>query len=258
MESKKTILGVFAHPDDESMGPGGTLAKYARAGHRVLFVTATEGRAGRLHAVRPETPAQREELGAIRRTETAAAARILGIEHLGFLGWEDGEVRRLDTLIVEETLAAIFRRTKPDVVITFVGSGISYHPDHRVITLAATGAFLGSGRPNWWRDGEAAALPPHSPAKLYGYTVNAASPWWRDWPRTIHRSPPEDITTIIDTHETEGLRWDAIRAHDSQSYGPPFRELYEAGAFREEHFVRILPSAIPGAPKERDLLEGIA
>ena len=49
----KTILGVFAHPDDESMWPGGTLAKYAAAGHKVKFIAATDGGAGRLYQERP-------------------------------------------------------------------------------------------------------------------------------------------------------------------------------------------------------------
>jgi LmbE family N-acetylglucosaminyl deacetylase len=254
----RRILGVFAHPDDESMGPGGTLAKYARAGHRVMVVTATEGGAGRLYEKRAETPEERAKLQEVRRVETAKAAAILGVEHLGFLGWQDRGLRDLDILSVEETIAAIFRRTKPDVVITFHGSGISYHPDHRVITLAAIGAFMGSHDAKWYLDGEPSTLPPFAPSKLYGYTIDGSSPCWRDWPRTVHRSDPEDITTVIDTGETEEVRWAAIQAHDSQSYGPPFRVLHEAGAFRQESFVRILPSAPRGAPRETDLLEGIA
>jgi N-acetyl-1-D-myo-inositol-2-amino-2-deoxy-alpha-D-glucopyranoside deacetylase/mycothiol S-conjugate amidase len=254
---RRTILGVFAHPDDESMGPGATFAKYARAGHRVLVATATEGGAGRLHEVRAETPEARARLKSVRRAETAAATAILGIEHLGFLGWEDQGLRDLDVLFVEETIAAILRRTKPDVVVTFHGSGISYHKDHRVITLATMGAFLGCNDPRWWRDGAPAELPPHAPSKLYVYTVNAAAPWWKDWPRTIHGSSPDEITTIIDTRETADAKWAAIQAHDSQKDGPPFRVLRDAGAFDEESFVRIFPSPRAGERKETDLLEGL-
>ncbi len=252
----RTILGVFAHPDDESMGPGATLAKYAREGHRVLFVTATEGGAGRLYDERASTPEMRERLKAARRAETAAAAKVLGIEHLGFLGWEDQGLRSLDPLFVEETIARIVRRTKPDVMLTFHGSGISYHADHRVLTLATMGAFLGAGHANWYRDDELAALEPHAPRKLYTYVLDGAASYWKDWPRAIHTSAPGEVTATIDTSETADVKWDAIRAHDSQTGGPPFRPLYEAGAFRKECFVRIFPSA-RGAETETDLLAGI-
>ncbi|HMB69389.1 MAG TPA: PIG-L family deacetylase, partial [bacterium] len=102
----RTILGIFAHPDDECMGPGGTLAMYAARGHRVAVVTATEGGAGRLFRDRPTDDAGRAELRRTRHQETEAACRILGVEHLGFLGWEDGHLRDRDVLEAEEELAA--------------------------------------------------------------------------------------------------------------------------------------------------------
>jgi LmbE family N-acetylglucosaminyl deacetylase len=256
--SPKTILGVFAHPDDESMGPGATLAKYAAAGHRVAFVTATDGSAGRRHKERPGDDEGREELRWIRRRETEIAAEILGIESLGFLGWRDRGLAEMDVLEVEETIAAILRREAPDVVITFHGSGISYHPDHRVITLAVMGAFLGSGRADWYLDGETADLRPHTPSRLYVFSPNRGAPYWKDWPRKVYASPPEEITTVIDTSETADTKWRAILAHASQQDGPPFRDLYEAGAFREECFVRVFPPHPPGAPNESDLLEDLA
>jgi len=255
--ARRTILCVFAHPDDESMGPGATLAKLSRAGHRVLFVTATLGGAGRLFDERPGTPEGRERLMAKRREETAAAAKILGLEHLGFLGWEDQGLAALDPLFVEETIARFVRRTTPDVLLTFHGSGISYHADHRVLTLATMGAFLGSGHADWYRDEELRALPPHAPRKLYAYVPNGAAPYWKDWPRTVYRAAPTEITAVIDTSATADAKWDAVRAHESQSGGPPFRALYEAGAFREESFVRIFPSPRPGDAVETDLLDGL-
>ena len=105
--TRRTILGVFAHPDDESMGPGAALAKYAALGHRVVFVTATDGGAGRLHEERPDDSA---ELRRRRRDETLAAAAILGVEFGGFLGWEDGRLREMDPLVVEERLGACHPR----------------------------------------------------------------------------------------------------------------------------------------------------
>ncbi len=251
-----TILGLFAHPDDESMGPGGTFAKYAAAGHRVAVVTATEGGAGRLYEERPADETGREELKRVRRQETAEACRILGIEHLGFLGWEDGGLRRMDPLDVEQELAAIVRREKPDVVVTFHGSGISYHPDHRVMTMATAAAVRGAAHEGWYVDGPAADLPPHRTGRLCLYTVtNTVAD--AEWPRRIFISSPQEITTTVDTRDFAARRWEAIEAHASQQFGPPFRLLYEAGVFAEEVFVRTHPTPLPGDPDSEDLLAGL-
>ncbi len=253
----RTILGVFAHPDDESMGPGGTLARYAAQGHRVAIVTATDGGAGRLFHERPADDAGRAELRRLRREETLAACRILGIEHLGFLGLEDGTLASRNILGIEETLASLLRRERPDVAMTFHGSGISFHPDHRVLTLALAGAVAGAAREDWYATGETAALPPHRTAKLYGYTVVESAIPRDKWPRRVYLSPDDEVTTRIDTREQVETRWAAIRAHATQEYGPPFRVLYEAGAFREECFVRMYPSFREGEPAETDLLAGL-
>jgi LmbE family N-acetylglucosaminyl deacetylase len=255
--TSRTILGVFAHPDDESMGPGATLAKYARLGHRVAVVTATEGGAGRLFRERPPDESGRAELRRVRREETRRAASILGIEHLGFLGWQDGKLREHDVLEMEEAVVGWLRRERPDVVITFHPSGISYHPDHRALTLATIGAFLGSGEAEWYRDGPARPVP-HRPARLYAFVPNRSAAYWKDWPRRVYAAPPVEITTVIDTAATADVKWKAVEAHASQEDGPPFRLLHEAGAFREECFVRLLPSVPPGAAKETDLLQGLA
>ncbi|MFQ5511839.1 MAG: PIG-L deacetylase family protein [Candidatus Krumholzibacteriia bacterium] len=251
--NKKTILGVFAHPDDESMGPGGTLARYAAAGHRVGFALATDGGAGRLYKERPE---DNTELRRLRRAETAAAAKILGIEFLGFFGWHDGDLENINVLEVEKKIAHLIRREKPDVVVTFHGSGISYHADHRVIALALAGAFLGCARERWYADAELGALPPHRTSKLYHYTAMEAIRR-ANWPRDIYYSPDDEVTTIIDTRDTADTKWRAIQAHDTQRDGPPFKELYDAGVFEKEAFVRVFPSWPPGAARETDLLAGL-
>jgi N-acetylglucosamine malate deacetylase 2 len=253
--SPRTILGIFAHPDDESMGPGGTLAKYAAAGHRVAVLTATEGGAGRLFRERPVDDAGRAELRRVRSEETLRACRILGIEHLGFLGWDDGHLRERDALEAEELFAALIRREKPDVVITFHGSGISHHGDHRFLTLAVDGAFRGAGYAGWYGESAVEELEPHRPGRLYHYTVASSLPR-ESWPRRIFLSPDEEITTRIDTAEFAELRWEAIQAHASQQYGPPFRLLYEAGVFATEAFVRIDRGPSPGGA-ETDLLAGL-
>ena len=252
--TRKTILGVFAHPDDESMGPGGTLATYAAAGHRVAFVTATDGGAGRLYKERPQDNTTLRET---RRRETAEAARILGVEFLGFLDWQDGHLENMNVLGIEEEFARIIRREKPDVLITFHGSGISYHPDHRVVATALAGAFIGSPWPSWYRDAELAALEPYRPSKLYHYVPMRSMIGRVDWPREIYAACDDEISAVIDTRGVADTRWRAIQAHDSQRDGPPFKVMYDAGVFDKEAFVRVFPSWVPGDKVESDLLEGI-
>ena len=156
-------------------------------------------------------------------------------------------------LELELEFAALFRREKPDVVVTFHGSGISYHPDHRVVYLAAPEDLeqvraerspLIELTYNW--DGEVYQVPPRE------------SEAYADWPREIYSAPPDEITTIVDTEATADTKWEAIQAHDTQQYGPPFRLLYEGGAFRHESFVRVFPSPRPGEKPETDLLEGLS
>ncbi|UCH85209.1 MAG: PIG-L family deacetylase [Candidatus Latescibacterota bacterium] len=252
--NKKTILGVFAHPDDESMGPGATFAKYAAAGHRVAFATATDGGAGRLFDKRPQ---DNYELRKLRRQETTAAAQTLGIEFLGFMGLQDGVLERVNVLDIELEIVRIIRKVKPDVLVTFHGSGISHHPDHRVMALALIGAFLGSGRVGWYKSALIDALPPHQPSKLYYYTIMRSMIDRIDWPRDVYASPDDEISTIIDTRDTADIRWKAIKDHKSQGGGPPFEVLYEAGIFEREAFVRIFPTWVKGSAIESDLLDGL-
>ena len=239
------------------MGPGGTLHKYARAGHRVCVLTVTEGGAGRLFEERPTTAEGVEELKRRRRAETAAAAGILGFEHLGFLGWDDGQLRHRDLLELEETFVRTIREVKADVVISFHASGISYHPDHRVVTHAALGAFAGAGTSRWYQDEELRAGEPYAPQKLYLYAPSYENFPADEWPRDIYVAPAEEITTEIDTEAHADTKWAAIEAHASQQFGPPFQKLYEAGAFRRETFVRIFPSHPAEHPRETDLLAGL-
>jgi LmbE family N-acetylglucosaminyl deacetylase len=252
--TKKTILGVFAHPDDESMGPGGTFAKYAADGHRVAFVTATDGGAGRLYK---ERPADNRKLRQLRRRETVEAAGILGVEFLGFLDWHDRDLENMNILGIEIEIAKIIRREKPDVLVTFHGSGISYHPDHRVLAMALSAAFMGSSRAGWYPDADLEALAPHRVSKLYHYTVIKSLIEGVDWRRVVYGSPDDELTTVIDTRAWADTKWKAIQAHGSQSGGPPFELAYQAGVFAKEGFVRVFPSWSEGAEQESDLLAGL-
>jgi len=137
------LMGVLAHPDDESLGIGGTLAKYASEGVETYLVTATRGERGRF-GESGEKPLP-EVVGRVREAELREAARVLGVHEVNFLDYSDGD---LDQVNVAEAIARIvdhLRRVKPHVVITFGPEGAYGHPDHIAISQLTTAA-VGSGR----------------------------------------------------------------------------------------------------------------
>lgn len=155
--SDLTLLAVFAHPDDESFGVGGTLARYSAEGVGVHLVCATRGEAG---SVADPSRFRGEDLGALRERELRAAAAALGIRTIRLLGCGDG---RLDccppTELVGRVVAAI-RETRPQVVITFGPDGISGHPDHATISRATTEAVAAAGDPAAYSEQSARGLGP--------------------------------------------------------------------------------------------------
>jgi LmbE family N-acetylglucosaminyl deacetylase len=126
----RTILAVFAHPDDERI-VGPLLAGYARGGNRVLLVIATDGRKGvTAHAHIPAG----DSLARLRTVEARCAAERLGIQPPRLLGLEDAGLASFTALdALRDSLAAVLRETRPDVVLTFGPEGGTGHPDHRLV-----------------------------------------------------------------------------------------------------------------------------
>src|SRR5258707_10869460 len=118
-------MAVLAHPDDESLGFGGTLAKYASEGVETFLVTATRGEGGRYRGNGPgdESHPGSEELGKIRVGELHAAAAALGIRELSLLDYRDGALDRAHPAEVVGRIADHLRRARPDVVVTFGPEG---------------------------------------------------------------------------------------------------------------------------------------
>ena len=140
----KTIIAIFAHPDDESTAAP-VLAKYASEGAAVWLVTATDGRLG--VAEHAHIPAG-DSLASVRKEELACAARALGIHPPIMLGLHDqmdmrdgmgGISKSLDSL--RKALRRIFAEINPDVVITWGGSAWTGHPDHMLVGDVATEIF---------------------------------------------------------------------------------------------------------------------
>jgi N-acetyl-1-D-myo-inositol-2-amino-2-deoxy-alpha-D-glucopyranoside deacetylase len=136
---------VFAHPDDESLACGATLALCAAEGARVSLLCETRGEAGR------RTPGCLEEigLGAVRRAELHEAAARLGLDDVILLDHPDGSLNGVDTTLLRHEIVLAIRHLKPDVVITFGADGLYWHPDHIVVHERVTEAVahLGSSAP---------------------------------------------------------------------------------------------------------------
>lgn len=110
-------MAVLAHPDDESLGFGGTLAKYAAEGVETFVVTATRGERGRFGAA-TESPGL-EVVGRAREAELREAAALLGVREVNLLGYIDGDLDQAPAGEATARIAALIRRHRPHVVMTF-------------------------------------------------------------------------------------------------------------------------------------------
>src|SRR5215213_6395753 len=113
------LMAVLAHPDDESLGFGGTLAWYASRGFEVHLLTATRGEGGRFGEFRPGDAGHpgTSALGRIREAELRAAAAVLGIGGVALLDYLDQHLDRAEPREVVQAIAAHVRRIRPDVVL---------------------------------------------------------------------------------------------------------------------------------------------
>jgi LmbE family N-acetylglucosaminyl deacetylase len=131
---KNVIVGIFAHPDDEAFGPGGTLALLAKT-HDVYVICATKGEAGGL-------PSQsKDEIANLRENELLKAAEILGIKEVRFLGFEDGTLSNNTYHAIADKVQQHLAELKPDTIITFEPRGVSGHIDHIAMSMITTFVF---------------------------------------------------------------------------------------------------------------------
>ena len=151
-----TIVCFHAHPDDESIGTGGTIARAAAAGHRVVLVIATRGERGE---PTPGVLAEGEMLWERRIVETLESARILGVQRVEFLGYVDsgmmGEATndfpysfwQADVEHAANRLAAILREESADVLTVYDDNGGYGHPDHIQVHRVGLRAAQMAGTP---------------------------------------------------------------------------------------------------------------
>lgn len=258
------LMCVLAHPDDESLGMGGTLAKCAAEEIETYLVTATRGERGRFGDA-GERPGP-EIVGRVREAELAAAAKELGVRELTVLGYPDGGLDRADPLEAQARVAEHIGRLRPDVVITFGPDGGYGHPDHIAICQIATAAVVcaadaGCGSPGHrvsklyymaWRkakwDAYQAAL------RTLRITVDGverlAAPW-PDWA----------VTTVVETGALWPVVWRAVSCHKTQMAIYKTLEHLPEEQHRTiwgtQEYYRVFSFVNGGRKIETDLFEGL-
>jgi LmbE family N-acetylglucosaminyl deacetylase len=264
-----TAVFFHAHPDDEAIATGGTMAKAAAAGHRVVLVLATKGEHGEVEESFLDPG---EELWERRVQEAEQAAKILGAQRVEFLGYRDSGMVdtpeneapdsfwQADVDVAAQRLAAILEEEKADVLTVYDPNGNYGHPDH--IQVHRVGA----------RAGELAKTP-----KVYEATIDrdyirsliaqAAELGLPDLPNDRPQNPEEFdmgmpgelITTRVDVGEFLDAKRRAMQAHASQIAETSFFLSMPEPAFQltwgTEFYI------LRGAPQgtvETDLFEGIS
>ena len=157
------LLGVFAHPDDETFCAGGTMAKYVAAGAEAMVVSFTRGEAGQ---IRDAGAATRRTLGQVREQELRQACKHLGIQNVMCLDYGDGKLKDVASRTLVGKVVQIIRTFRPEIVFTFGEEGAYGHPDHIAISSVTTDACRLAGHEDQFTEQIAEGLSPHSPAQL--------------------------------------------------------------------------------------------
>ncbi len=250
----RRLLGVFAHPDDESRIVGGTLAKYASEGVTISLVVATRGEAGECGEPPLCTP---EELPRVREAELREACAILGVQDLTILDHRDGTLAAVDRAELIGQIVEAIRRVRPHVLLTFGPEGRTLHPDHIAIHEAATAAFELAADAHAY---PAQDWPPFAVPKLYYSAIperQARSTAWR-----FPSIPDEEATVALDVTPWVGQKKRATNeAHRTQAHDQPFGNLPEAERWEElsrEYFHLAATHGRTRPEREEDFFTGLA
>lgn len=137
-----TILGIWAHPDDETFTMAGIIATATMNGQVVACVTATKGEAGSQDEVKWPS----STIAEVRQKELEAALRVLGVQKHFWLGYVDGKCAEVPVAEAVSQLVAIIERIKPDSIFTFGPEGMTGHPDHQTVSAWTSQAVEKSGQ----------------------------------------------------------------------------------------------------------------
>src|SRR5580704_13889319 len=270
-DSARRLLLVHAHPDDESIGTGATIARYAAEGAQVTLVTCTRGELGEV--IPPELAhlaTDGDRLGEYRITELAAACAALGIRDQRFLGgpgrWRDSGMMGLpdndspecfwqaDVATAAAQLAQVILDVRPQVLVTYDENGFYGHPDHiqaHRVARAAIGVAASQGQSRPWQVSKFyATAMPQSVAEAEGVAY------------FVPFVPDEQVTTEIDGTAYVAAKTAAMRAHATQIVVDGSRFALSSGRWQpllaREYFTLLagVAGTDPGT-REHDLFAGL-
>lgn len=189
------VMVVVAHPDDPEFLAGGTVARLAKEGRAISYVIVTNGNKGS-----SDRGVRSEQLALVRAEEQRRAARVLGVERVEFLGYEDGELE--DTRDLRRDITREIRRWRPDLIITLnprrtYDNPPGWHRDHRITGRAVLDCVYPLARDHL---SFPELLPEHEPHSV----------------REVYAIQWEQPGLVVDITQTMELKLEAIRCHASQ------------------------------------------
>ena len=200
-EGTKKILVILAHPDDPEFFCGATIAKWASAGHEVVYCLLTCGDKGA-----PNREIDPDELCSTRVNEQRAAAKVLGVKNVRFLGYADGYV--VPDLELRREVTRVIRQEHPDILLTcdpllyYPGETRLNHPDHRAAGQVVIDAvFPAAGNHLYFPELLAEGLEPHTPSEVW-------------------LSIPNTPTVILDVTDFWDTKIRALQEHKTQIGDP--------------------------------------
>ncbi|MFN8481704.1 MAG: PIG-L deacetylase family protein [Anaerolineae bacterium] len=219
-------LVIVAHPDDPEFSAGGTIAHWTDAGIEVTYVIVTDGSKGT-----DDTTIGKDELVAMRVQEQQAAAAVLGVRHVVFLGHTDGEI--VPDLALRRELVKVIRQYRPDIVVTgdpqtlITSFNTINHPDHRAVGLATLDAIFPAARNhNYFPESLGDGLEPVYVKQVY-LSGTLAPDTWVDVTDTFERkiaSLREHKSQIKDMDGLAQRMRERMRAAESAEDAPVYRE----------------------------------
>ena len=268
MTEQRTLVAIFAHPDDEAFGTGGTLTKYAHEGVDVHLIMATCGEAGQVSnpAVAATTP-----MSLLREQELRLACKQYGLKQLHLLGYMDGQTTVVPPAEPVFKIVALLRTLRPQVVISFGPDGIYGHFDHLAVHRWASAAVELAEDPEVWPEAGLA----HQISKFYHRAIpqtqvddmenvsGRAAVDMGGVPFPFVGYPMDCITTVLDVSAYAQHKLNGIRCHASQ-LNPDIPLMQEDFApldndwFWRETFILARSNGIDaGALPESDLFAGV-
>ena len=269
-----SVLGAFAHPDDEGFGCGGALAMLGARGARVTIAVGTNGDVGEISDPTLATP---ETLASVRQEEMRQAMKVTGVQDIRFMGYRDSgmagtpendhprSLYQAPPDRVTEELAQIIQDTRPDAVLTHDPTGGYGHPDHKTMCELVTKAFQTVTK-------EGVTAQGSRPMLLY-YVCFPRSSFRRMWQQMLDAgvtppfasldidrlgSPDDEVTTELDVREYVDIKIESLNCHRTQiDANGPFSQLppeVTRDMMGTEYFALVEPQ---GLDSGADLLAGL-